>query len=834
MAEDIREKIIGHLRAPNSISERVQQNQPMRLETSGEPGRVGGKMLIHVRGRSNPIVIGIPPTNDMRNPVNLGRMAADLGSDLDEKFSEYRNAMAVISDSMNDMQKMSLMTGAMPIAPDVLGLLGDMQMYIEEPESRTLFNGFLTMLGAAAGAPAMAGAKNAMGTALKKNIDAWHGSPHKFDKFSMSELGTGEGAQAYGHGLYFAENKGVGEGYRDQLSRHGWSDDEARSYAEQLVRERPDMMELEGARPQDLEPDGDNSFIHRLIEDWGSDELKKASAREGSLYNVNLNADPDELLDWDAPLSEQLIEKVDSLVKGRSGKDYESGKYFFEVQSQGDNVIGRLHGDPDMKRIMGFGDSIESAKHDAVSQFTGQDLYLSMGDQEAASKTLNELGIPGIRYYDGGSRGAVQQAGQTIGTREKELLDEITQATASGDTAKVQQLTQKLDNLETVAQPTRNFVIFDDSLIDIKTRNGESLTPVQRQEAVKELTPAPKMPSPAAQTSVFFDPSAIDARYSERIKTLGGAKIITPAEIQRLGGLNAMIESRKLDIPQVSIADFEGRPFITSMSDRTAAGGRITGINDVQFDDAIDLRGGQDYMFDHPNEGQVWASDPKVVNSLQRAAQGLAEETGESPIFLPWRMAPTGGDFSTMTGEAMLKYARQNMSKSDIAEINKTIRETGYKVDGAMIKIPEFKGIESSESIAQLSEFKGPQRKAINFILDRKGRETGGLSLTEARVAVSDQSQLTRRDAGLQNVGEIDVNAPIIENSGHPTYPAGLPGRGLGALKEDIGVYEMMPEVSLSRGIPDSRNPRATDNRALQMKPYTGIITEEMLRKLGL
>ena len=35
----------------------------------------------------------------------------------------------------------------------------------------------------------------------------WHGSPHKFDKFDSSKIGTGEGAQAYGHGLYFGGNK---------------------------------------------------------------------------------------------------------------------------------------------------------------------------------------------------------------------------------------------------------------------------------------------------------------------------------------------------------------------------------------------------------------------------------------------------------------------------------------------------------------------------------------------------------------------------------------------------------------------------------------------------
>jgi hypothetical protein len=47
---------------------------------------------------------------------------------------------------------------------------------------------------------------------------AYHGSPHVFEKFSLDHIGSGEGAQAFGHGLYFAENRGIAEGYRKTLS----------------------------------------------------------------------------------------------------------------------------------------------------------------------------------------------------------------------------------------------------------------------------------------------------------------------------------------------------------------------------------------------------------------------------------------------------------------------------------------------------------------------------------------------------------------------------------------------------------------------------------------
>jgi hypothetical protein len=60
--------------------------------------------------------------------------------------------------------------------------------------------------------------------------DAFHGSPHmfapdpsnKYGKFKTSEIGTGEGAQMFGHGLYFASSKAVANWYRRALSDVHW------------------------------------------------------------------------------------------------------------------------------------------------------------------------------------------------------------------------------------------------------------------------------------------------------------------------------------------------------------------------------------------------------------------------------------------------------------------------------------------------------------------------------------------------------------------------------------------------------------------------------------
>src|SRR5258705_5449124 len=69
----------------------------------------------------------------------------------------------------------------------------------------------MTMTGGAGVGPAEA-------NTLRAGIKAYHGSPHDFDRFDASKIGTGEGAQSYGHGLYFAENEGIARGYRNKLS----------------------------------------------------------------------------------------------------------------------------------------------------------------------------------------------------------------------------------------------------------------------------------------------------------------------------------------------------------------------------------------------------------------------------------------------------------------------------------------------------------------------------------------------------------------------------------------------------------------------------------------
>ncbi len=94
---------------------------------------------------------------------------------------------------------------------------------------------------------------------------AYHGSPHIFEKFSLQAIGTGEGAQAYGWGLYFASKKEVAEGYRERLTQSGLSPNE------RLLYKGKDAMtalvyELQAERRTHAGPDVEGNIPERAAE----------------------------------------------------------------------------------------------------------------------------------------------------------------------------------------------------------------------------------------------------------------------------------------------------------------------------------------------------------------------------------------------------------------------------------------------------------------------------------------------------------------------------------------------------------------------------------------
>lgn len=207
----------------------------------------------------------------------------------------------------------------------------------------------------------------------------WHGSPHKFDKFDSSKIGTGEGAQAYGHGIYAAESPDVASAYRASVSaekgnQFGLDDGPIKGIAT-LIAARGDAGEQLARKAY-------ASSVKDI--DLAVKQARDAVNRGSYLYKVDL---PDEaiakMLDWDKPLSQQAPEVRAALnspkVSEMVGRLKSSGQL-------GDYSAAEL------QRLSG------SDWHDMIRQANAD-------SNVAPSEFLRQAGIPGIRYLDGGSRG---------------------------------------------------------------------------------------------------------------------------------------------------------------------------------------------------------------------------------------------------------------------------------------------------------------------------------------------------------------------------------------------------------------------------------------------
>jgi hypothetical protein len=146
-----------------------------------------------------------------------------------------------------------------------------------------------------------------------EGITAYHGSPHDFPRFDLSKIGTGEGAQAFGHGLYFAENEPVAKGYRDKLSEGTYKTDTGEIFDpyKNLEHMNIRVAAYKGIDPAIeraqgiLQSDPHDDRVRRDLEKLYALKAKNAAPHKGRMYEVHINAHPDHFLDWDKPFHEQ-------------------------------------------------------------------------------------------------------------------------------------------------------------------------------------------------------------------------------------------------------------------------------------------------------------------------------------------------------------------------------------------------------------------------------------------------------------------------------------------------------------------------------------------------
>lgn len=289
---------------------------------------------------------------------------------------------------------------------------------------------------------------------------AYHGTPHKFEKFSTKKIGTGEGAQAHGWGLYFAEDKNVSEGYRKALTNdyvkpvipvETFYDGEEITYADlalaledvnnrgkekaikdlndELLSLKEELYELESNSDEHQETEfkiKDLEEIIDFIKEVDVSKLKVAKRdKEGQLFEVDI-PENDVLLDEDKPFSQQS-EKVkktfSELFKNEFDIDINNPK---QINKDIETTRNKLYEIQDKIKELTRADKIANDKkiynlklqyekfdnkHTLLYKiknnqnsifFDGKQIYKTLSDilnsNKEASLLLNKYGIKGITY----------------------------------------------------------------------------------------------------------------------------------------------------------------------------------------------------------------------------------------------------------------------------------------------------------------------------------------------------------------------------------------------------------------------------------------------------
>ena len=275
---------------------------------------------------------------------------------------------------------------------------------------------------------------------LADSIKAYHGTASDFDKFSTDFLKTGEGANAFGKGLYFTETEFIAEGYKEGLTRNK-EIMELRKQAQKLKDEHNDLVFKKDAYVPEINPVSlkkerrDPLVLNKLYEKYFNklskaekekatsfqEKINNISMKEdsvyryvekpvmfkGNMFEVNIKTTNKELLDWDKTIGKQsakVQDATDSVLSSLDADELEVfmnlyGKYPTWTSGNTDKVQmlfdAKVIAD-DLKAgdfLLGINRLKKSKnRHDGVE------------NKIVVEDILAEQGIKGIKYNDGITR----------------------------------------------------------------------------------------------------------------------------------------------------------------------------------------------------------------------------------------------------------------------------------------------------------------------------------------------------------------------------------------------------------------------------------------------
>lgn len=215
--------------------------------------------------------------------------------------------------------------------------------------------------------------------APKFSLKVYHGSGADFTEFDFDHMGEGAGSQAFGWGGYVTSSKKIGKGYATMMDN-----DPSKAYyriqRSNGTRFAKKYPTLESFLHGDKQIAMNDKFTEQEKIDYYN-EMKKLAEPYHNLYEVDIPEDNgSNYLDWDAPITDELIDKVAKALPSLRSYDIKDLKK--------DRTFDNFY-----KTI-----SMRSVKDDAT-----------FNDDKAASKLLSSLGYTGIKYKAGRNFGGAEE-----------------------------------------------------------------------------------------------------------------------------------------------------------------------------------------------------------------------------------------------------------------------------------------------------------------------------------------------------------------------------------------------------------------------------------------
>lgn len=246
---------------------------------------------------------------------------------------------------------------------------------------------------------------------------AWHGSPHDFDEFDLGAIGSGEGAQFYGWGLYFAKNKEMAKNYKEVLSNVHETDKSSLFKVD--IPESNKMLDWNqtlNIQPKEIQEqiiDAINS-LDTLQKDAFINAYRSDHSYNGNRHIKKVN-DIYQGLETDLNYVGKYEEKETLNKIVQRNADRLAKKYGFDDWGSADkNKLKAIIGDnlekarieldaltqEDNQKVISYKDNINNLFSEGNS--FGLNIYKSLstalGGDKLASEYLNEHGIKGITY----------------------------------------------------------------------------------------------------------------------------------------------------------------------------------------------------------------------------------------------------------------------------------------------------------------------------------------------------------------------------------------------------------------------------------------------------